>query len=283
MLRGLSLRGLHPWRAGRVWQSSTVPTVGSGFPLKYLRQSLSISVNLRSRGRLGFARALPPANTPGTIHPIQIVRGNHGLALGRSGRVSMPRGLVEASLVTILRPMVQIVRTPQQLIRAGRTWVPNPPPVVPSNIDNPQLTIREAVIARLNALTPLTAIVGPRIYWEDASEIAVYPCVICAVTSRDWGHHLPGADGTSLATFTLDALARDEATSKAIADIIRQSFDGFCGFQSGIYFLRTFIVDENDSAFQPADGSDKWTFQVSTTYEIKHRVPFPTTVTQTDV
>jgi hypothetical protein len=146
-----------------------------------------------------------------------------------------------------------------------------------------QVTIREAIVAMLNGLAPLTAIVGSKIYWTDASQQMVYPCLICTVDSRQWGHNLAGADGTSTADFTFTAASYSESQSFAISKTVRLALDSFQGLQSGVYILRSFITDESDSTFTPPDGSDQFVYAVTVPYEIVHRVPFPQTVTQTDV
>ncbi len=115
----------------------------------------------------------------------------------------------------------------------------------------------------------------------------VKPCLAFTVGSREWGHNLPGADGTSTAQFAMWAIADTEATALAIAQAVRLKsgggFDTFQGFVLGVEFMRTFITDESDESFQSADGNDTWTYVVAVEYEIVHRVPMPTSVTQTDV
>jgi hypothetical protein len=139
------------------------------------------------------------------------------------------------------------------------------------------------VVARLNATAPLTAIVGSNIYWSDASQQMVYPCVVCSVVRRPFDHNLAGASGQSTAEFAFTALALTESQAVAISKTVKATLDTFQGLQSGVYFQRTFITDESDMTFTPPDGSDQWIFAVMVAYEIVHVLPFPTTVTQTDV
>jgi hypothetical protein len=162
----------------------------------------------------------------------------------------------------------------------------------------PPVTIREAVIARLNSIwsgdpvsqfpmrvANLSTIV-PQIYWDDASQATTYPCLLCTVTSRDRTHNLAGASGQSTAEFTMTAMHQGthaQAICTSIVNQVKASFDGFNGIQSGILFERTFIIDEADSSVAPPDGSDNWIYVVTVTYEIVHSEPQPTSVTQTDV
>ncbi len=149
-------------------------------------------------------------------------------------------------------------------------------------------TIREAVILFLNSLVPLTAIVGPRIYWAHPSQKSNYPNVCVGVSERSWGHNLDGADGTSTATFDITVQHQDpggsgESTCVAMAEAIRNYFDGFRGTVLGVPILSIFYMDEADDQVASIDGSDNWVYQIALAYRVRHRVPAPTSVSQTNV
>jgi len=145
------------------------------------------------------------------------------------------------------------------------------------------LTLREAVVAWLNSIASLTALVGTRIYFEDPSQMSQYPCVTVKVTEREWGRNLAGADGTSKAMVEISALSLSESSSIAIAEVVRNYFDGFRGNQFTVPILTNYYEDEDDDTTAPPDGSDNWIYNVILKYRIKHRVPVPTSVTQTNV
>ncbi len=149
-------------------------------------------------------------------------------------------------------------------------------------------TIREAIVSFLNSLVPLTAIVGPRIYWAHPSQKSNYPNVCVGVSERSWGHNLDGADGTSTATFDITVQHQDpggsgESTCVAMAEAIRNYFDGFRGTQVSVAILSIFLMDEGDDQVASIDGSDNWVYQIALTYRVRHRVPAPTSVTQVNV
>ncbi len=149
-------------------------------------------------------------------------------------------------------------------------------------------TIREAIVSFLNSLVPLTAIVGPRIYWAHPSQKSNYPNVCVGVSERSWGHNLDGADGTSTATFDITVQHQDpggsgESTCVAMAEAIRNYFDGFRGTQVSVAILSIFLMDEGDDQVASIDGSDNWVYQIALTYRVRHRVPTPTSVSQTNV
>lgn len=145
------------------------------------------------------------------------------------------------------------------------------------------LTVREAVIAFLNSLTALTDIVGTRIYDSDPSQLAAYPCVVVRCTNRKYTNNIYGFAGASLATIEIGCLAiiPGRATSVAIAEVVRNNYQGFQGVQSGVAVLRCLLDDESDDTFENVDGSDNWIYETPVTYQIYHRVPMPTNVTQT--
>jgi hypothetical protein len=145
------------------------------------------------------------------------------------------------------------------------------------------LSLRQAVNAWLRSIPGLTAVVGTRIYKEDPSQMSLYPCLAVELPTRSYGHNLAGADGTSLATLKFTAYSLLESSAVAAIEAIRNNADGFRGIQSGVPILRCFLDEEEDDTVPPPDGSDQWIYSASVTYLIKHRVPTPTSVTQTNV
>lgn len=145
------------------------------------------------------------------------------------------------------------------------------------------LDFRQAINAWLRSLSALTAVVSTRIYKQDPSQLALYPCLAVEMPERRYGHNLAGADGTSDATVKFTAYSLYESSAVAAIEAIRNSLDGFRGSQSGVAILRCFLDDEEDATVPPPDGSDQWIYAPSVTYIIRHRVPAPTSVTQTNV
>jgi hypothetical protein len=278
MLRGLSVRSPRKLSAGRPWQASLTPHALGGYPLRVLR--------VASPRRLTSGQAKPGRILlPSTVTTVRSWKVISRPPIIRPGKIASPRGVAIPPIVARFfgtsRPTTSIVRP-----RRGRAWLQIPAPNATPGPPPAALTIREAVAAKLNALASLTSIIGPRIYWSDASQQMVYPCIVCTVESREFGHNHSGADGTSTAQFSFVAMSQgngSEQTCVAIVKAIRIAFDNFMGVQSGVQFLRTFITAEPDAPVFPPDGSDYWIYTITGEYEIVHRLPFPTTVTQTDV
>jgi len=152
--------------------------------------------------------------------------------------------------------------------------------ILPAGADT---TLRQAIVARLNSIPAVTALVGTRVYFDDPSQLSVYPCLAVMVDERKYGHNLDGADGSSVASVHIEAISQYESVSVAVMEAIRDSFDGFRGVQSGVSIGRCFLDDEYDATSPPLANSDAWIYHVVVEYRIWHRVNFPTQVTQTNV
>ncbi len=165
-------------------------------------------------------------------------------------------------------------------------WHRVPPPSAPqSNIVGPSgsTTLRQAVVGWLNTLTPLTALVGPRIYYADPSQLSSYPCVVVSVSNRPYGHNLDGSDATSIAVVNIEAISQFESESVACVEAWRDAIDGFRGIQSGVRIGRCLLENEEDMTTPPLAGSDLWIYRVATRYKVWHRVPAVTNVTQVNI
>jgi hypothetical protein len=145
------------------------------------------------------------------------------------------------------------------------------------------LTIREAVGAFLAGLSGLAAIVGTRIYYADPSQMAAYPCVRVKLTNQKDINNLSGFAGASISTIEIAGLALFESQAVAIGEVVRNNYQGFRGTQSGVAILRCLRGETSEDTTEPPDGSDNWIYEVTIPYVICHRVPAPTSVTQTDV
>jgi hypothetical protein len=129
----------------------------------------------------------------------------------------------------------------------------------------------------------LGELIGNRIYFSNPSQLSQYPCLTVVVRTRAYGYNLGGHDGSSLATVEITALALRESDAIEIAEVIRNNMQGFRGLQTGVAILRCFLDEESDDTSQPIDGSDQWIYEATLSYVMKHRVPYPTDVTQTNV
>lgn len=145
-----------------------------------------------------------------------------------------------------------------------------------------QQTFRQALTAKLESVSELTAIVGTAIYPgaipEDHDLGRDGPALTYTIPGSPRGHHLGGADGTSLARVKIDVWGYtfsevDAATLawwNAIDGLPGQWGDGSCVIMSISH------QDEQDLHQPPKAGSDQWTYHIQSEYAVKFRTGLPT-------
>lgn len=150
----------------------------------------------------------------------------------------------------------------------------------------PPQTFRQALTAKLQSISELTAIVGMAIYPGALPVTHLLdrdgPALTYTITGFPRGHDLAGSDGTGTATVQLSAWADQIAESDAIALAIRNAIDGV--FNDSSWGNGTVVImfclheDEEDLPEPPKEGSDMWIYQIANTYQVRHRVVLPTFV-----
>jgi len=137
--------------------------------------------------------------------------------------------------------------------------------------------IRQAVYSRLTSMPAITDLVGSRIYFgalPQSVSLLEGPAVTYFIVSRPYGMVLGGSDGGSTARVQMSAHAINQQTSSAIAQAIRDSWDGFQGVVNEVDIMASILQGQIDLPSPPLAGSDQWLYQVSTDYLMLHRVAF---------
>lgn len=145
------------------------------------------------------------------------------------------------------------------------------------------MTFPEALIAKLNAISELTAIVGSSIFPGTLPETQDLgrdgPAVTYTITSYPRGHVLTGSDGTATARIQISAWAYSEAVSDSIVLALWNAVDGLPVNPWGdgsVQILSVVQKNEVDLPEEPRAGMDQWIYQIACEYEVKHRVSIPT-------
>lgn len=143
-------------------------------------------------------------------------------------------------------------------------------------------SFREALVAKLNSITPVTSIVGSAIYsgvlpqTHDLGRDGA--ALTWMVVSNPRGEAIDQLDGTSSARVQLSAWSYRHSTADQIAMALVASLrkmpigtwgDGTCQIMSVSH------ADESDQPEEPKAGSDQWTQQVVTEIQVKYRIPIP--------
>lgn len=131
--------------------------------------------------------------------------------------------------------------------------------------------IRTALAAHLRA-SPITSIVGPRIYALAVPQRGSLPALVYQVISMPRGHHLDGRDGTAWARIQLKYLSTNQADNAKGAEALRQSLDGFTGLLGGqVTVMETLLANELDDYEAPTNKSDIGTFMIVQDYKFHIR------------
>lgn len=148
----------------------------------------------------------------------------------------------------------------------------NAPPVSSGYVGT---TLREAVRSRLLESPGVTDLVDDRVFFGAIPQSARLPAVTYAVISRTTGHNLRGADGVSASLVQVSVWSTKQADCAALAEAIRDRFDGFQGRFDEVEILSCLLQNEVDLPEPPRASSDSWTYQIAIDYRISHRVSIP--------
>ncbi len=144
----------------------------------------------------------------------------------------------------------------------------------------------QALVARLQATTALTAIVGSAIYKTFVPQTHVFdasgPACTYSVPTKPMGHVLTGSDGTATARVQIDMWAYSESVVKAGLEAIRNAIDGAGLPQTwgdgSVVIMSCIQQDDTDADEAPEAGSDQVVYHSLTEYSVKYRVSIPTLV-----
>lgn len=143
-------------------------------------------------------------------------------------------------------------------------------------------TFRETILIKLNAISRLTAIVGPRIWPGVLPQTydlkANGPALTYTISGYPRGHVLTGSDGTATARVEFSAWAYLRSDADAITLAIWDSIDGVPAnpwADGSIEIMSCIQEDESDEEIAPLSGTDQWQYPVISQYSIKHRTALP--------
>ena len=140
----------------------------------------------------------------------------------------------------------------------------------------------QALDAKLNAISALTAIVGSSMYVAALPETHDLggdgPAFTYMVPTKPRGHVLTGSDGTATARVQFDAWGYTESSVKMMVEAVRNSIDGPPGvWGNGTCEIVTVISQGDiDADEEPKAGTDQWLYHTISEYSIMYRVTKPT-------
>ncbi len=140
------------------------------------------------------------------------------------------------------------------------------------------LTFRETLLAKLESISDVAAIVGTAIYpgalpmTHDLG--ADGPAITYTVATYARGHVLTGSDGMATARVQFSAWSFDASESDAITLAIWDALDRppvNPWVAGGVEIMSVVQVDESDQFEPPRSGGDQWIYQIVSEYAITHR------------
>ncbi len=137
-------------------------------------------------------------------------------------------------------------------------------------------SLHRALYAYLSLYAPLTALVGMRLYPSIAPASAAFPYVTVQRLAVESLYHFGGASATHDTLVQVDCWALSAAEAQQVAQVLRQSLDGFTGVWDSLEVDGVFVENELDDAEPADDGSPRNFYRTILTLACWHERPVPT-------
>jgi hypothetical protein len=138
------------------------------------------------------------------------------------------------------------------------------------------LGLRESLVALLKGDPGVSAVVGTKVFPNEAPQGVTGPRLLYHVESLERRRGLAGRNGTAVASAQIAAGSKNASECAALAKAVRNLLDGFTGAMgspAGVIVLETAGGDENDGYDQDAAGSDRGTHWTVLDYQFLFREP----------
>ena len=117
--------------------------------------------------------------------------------------------------------------------------------------------IEVALRTHLLTKAALTALVSTRIFPDDVSDGAAFPCVVYFKVSDVKDHTLTGQSTLERPVFQFSSYATTKAAARAIANQLKTALCDYCGTLSGIVVQKIELQNEMSSLETTGDGTQK--------------------------
>jgi hypothetical protein len=119
------------------------------------------------------------------------------------------------------------------------------------------MSIRADLRTYLLTKASVTALIGTRIYPQEAKQGVAYPRIIYRETGGDRTNSLSGANEQVKTSFELTCQSEDGDEAKAIADALENVLDCFQGTMNGTTVQGMFTTNSGDILDEPVAGNEK--------------------------
>lgn len=139
--------------------------------------------------------------------------------------------------------------------------------------------VEEGIIARLITRTPVSALVGDRVYSGVCDFGQGFPSIGVQLQEDEPQLSMTGEVGISQATVLLNCWSEDNpAKAKEVREAVRLTHNGFAGGHYGPVFLRAiFLKDGGDIEYPSPDNEELRAFGVQLEAEVwyRHQIAAP--------
>lgn len=135
------------------------------------------------------------------------------------------------------------------------------------------MTIEEAIQGLIVADVTVQALVGTRVYPDQAPESSAYPRIVYQQAERQPVMTMQGPVASNKYTLDLEINARTKSSAKAVAKAVRDLLLGYRGSPSGVRVMGIFGETESDDHDIPQHGDERGIFSVSMTLSLWFRQP----------
>jgi hypothetical protein len=130
--------------------------------------------------------------------------------------------------------------------------------------------MQEALISYLlESGSPVSGIVGDRIYWVERPQGSPTPALVLTRVSDNPDYVMDGPSGFSQTRVQFDAYAETYAGAVSIVRALRDRLSGVRFEQDGVEFQGAFIDGERDQ-FEDATNTSERFYRVSVDYMVSH-------------
>lgn len=136
--------------------------------------------------------------------------------------------------------------------------------------------IEKALRAHLKESTPITTIVGMRIYAGNAPRGVNGPYILLRRIAAEHFYDLGGEVIIQNPIVQIDCYEATKTGADDLAEKVRNRISGFRGYAGGVQIQTCKIVRDTTLEVPPADASDQWIYMRSVDLEVFESLPVPT-------
>lgn len=122
------------------------------------------------------------------------------------------------------------------------------------------MSLKEDIYTYMSTNAGIIALTETRIYPNLATSRATFPYITFERIDNRSEHHMLAASKLARATYEISCWSDTAASLDAVAEAVRNAFDGFIGVMGSTIVRRARVEQNSDDFIDPTDGSQEGTF-----------------------